>query len=211
MTNESNSTANLDTDEQKVSYGFGLQFGQQLVQNQFEGLDIDAVILGIQDVFLRKGSSIEQDTLNTAYDTVGQKRKEAAEQQAKQMAELGLRFLEGNAKRDGVETTASGLQYEILEMGNGPLPNEKSTVKTHYHGTFIDGQVFDSSVERNQPAEFGVTQVIKGWTEALQLMPVGSKWRLVIPSELAYGSAGSPPTIPPNSVLVFELHLMDIL
>lgn len=211
MTNEPNTTANLDTDEQKVSYGFGLQFGQQLIQNQFEGLDLDAVILGLQDVFLRKGSSIDQDTLNTAYETVGQKRKQAAEQQAKQMAELGHRFLEENAKREGVETTDSGLQYEILESGNGPLPDEKSTVKTHYHGTFIDGQVFDSSVERNQPAEFGVTQVIKGWTEALQLMPVGSKWRLVIPSELAYGSAGSPPTIPPNSVLVFELHLMDIL
>lgn len=211
MTNEPNTTANLDTDEQKVSYGFGLQFGQQLIQNQFEGLDLDAVILGLQDVFLRKGSSIDQDTLNTAYETVGQKRKQAAEQQAKQMAELGHRFLEENAKREGVETTESGLQYEILESGNGPLPDKKSTVKTHYHGTFIDGQVFDSSVERNQPAEFGVTQVIKGWTEALQLMPVGSKWRLVIPSELAYGSAGSPPTIPPNSVLVFELHLMDIL
>lgn len=211
MTNESTTTVDLDTDEQMVSYGFGLQFGQQLVQNQFEGLNIDAVVLGIQDVFQRKGSSIDQDALNTAYETVGQKRKEAAELQAKQMAELGLRFLEGNAKRDGVETTDSGLQYEILESGNGPLPDKKSTVKTHYHGTFIDGQVFDSSVERNQPAEFGVTQVIKGWTEALQLMPVGSKWRLVIPSELAYGSAGSPPTIPPNSVLVFELHLMDIL
>lgn len=211
MTNKPNTTANLDTDEQKVSYGFGLQFGQQLIQNQFEDLDLDAVILGLQDVFLRKGSSIGQDALNTAYETVGQKRKQAAEQQAKQMAELGHRFLEENAKREGVETTDSGLQYEILESGNGPLPDEKSTVKTHYHGTFIDGQVFDSSVERDQPAEFGVTQVIKGWTEALQLMPVGSKWRLVIPSELAYGSAGSPPTIPPNSVLVFELHLMDII
>ena len=211
MTNESPSTSNLDTDEQRVSYGFGLQFGQQLIQNQFEGIDIDAVISGIQDVFLRKGSCIDQDTLNAAYETVGQKRKEAAEQQARQMTELGQRFLKENAKREGVKVTDTGLQYEILEVGNGPLPDEKSTVKTHYHGTFIDGQVFDSSVDRDQPAEFGVTQVIKGWTEALQLMPVGSKWRLAIPAELAYGSAGSPPVIPPNSVLIFDLHLMDIV
>jgi FKBP-type peptidyl-prolyl cis-trans isomerase FklB len=201
----------LKTDEQKVSYGFGLQFGNQLMQNNFEGLDLDAVYQGLRNVYSGDGSQLSESALNNAYEAVGNKRKAAAESQAKKLAELGARFLEENAKRDGVTVTESGLQYEILEAGTGAKPGPKATVKTHYHGTFIDGKVFDSSIDRNEPAEFGVNEVVKGWTEALQLMPTGSKWRLALPAELAYGEAGSPPIIPGNSVLVFELHLMDIL
>jgi FKBP-type peptidyl-prolyl cis-trans isomerase FklB len=201
----------LKTDEQKVSYGFGLQFGQQLQRNQFDDLDLDAVYQGLRTAFNGEGSAISEVDLNKAYEAVGAKRKAEAENKAKQLDELGKRFLQENAKREGVTVTESGLQYEMLEAGDGEKPDAKATVKTHYHGTFIDGSVFDSSVDRNEPAEFGVNEVIKGWTEVLQLMPVGSKWRIAVPAELAYGEAGSPPVIPGNSVLVFEIHLLDIL
>ena len=107
-------------------------------------------------------------------------------------------------------TTASGLQYEVLEAGSGPSPSSQSTVVTHYHGTLVDGTVFDSSIERGQPAEFGVNQVIPGWTEALQLMSVGDKWRIACPPHLAYGEQGAGDSIPPNTALVFEIHLIDI-
>ena len=125
-------------------------------------------------------------------------------------SEAGKKFLADNAKRSGVTTTKSGLQYEILKEGNGPKPAATDTVVVHYHGTTIEGKVFDSSVKRGKPATFPVNQVIPGWTEALQLMPVGSKWKLVIPSELAYGPRGAGADIKPNSVLVFEVELLEI-
>ncbi len=115
-----------------------------------------------------------------------------------------------NAARDEVSTTASGLQFEVLESGSGESPNAKSTVVTHYHGTLIDGTVFDSSVQRGEPAEFGVHQVIPAWTEALQMMSVGDKWRIACPPELAYGEQGAGDAIPPNTALVFEIHLLEI-
>ena len=120
------------------------------------------------------------------------------------------RFLAENAKREGVKTTESGLQYKVLKSGAGKSPKATDTVKTHYHGTLIDGTVFDSSVQRNEPAVFGVGEVIRGWTEALQRMKVGDKWRLVVPPELAYGPQGAPPDIGPNAVLVFEVELLGI-
>ena len=123
----------------------------------------------------------------------------------------GEEFLAINGKRPGVVTLPSGLQYEILKEGNGAKPKATDQVKCHYHGTLIDGTVFDSSVERGQPATFGVNQVIPGWVEALQLMPVGSKWKLFIPSNLAYGPAGAGQTIEPNSTLVFEVEILDIV
>ena len=122
---------------------------------------------------------------------------------------VGGKFLADNGNRDGVTTTTSGLQYEVLVGGDGAKPGPTDTVTTHYHGTFIDGNVFDSSVDRGQPASFSVNGVIGGWTEALQLMAVGSKWRLFIPPELAYGSQGRP-GIPANSTLVFEVELLSI-
>jgi FKBP-type peptidyl-prolyl cis-trans isomerase FklB len=125
--------------------------------------------------------------------------------------EAGKAFLEQNAKRSEVITLESGLQYEILVSGNGAVPKATDTVEVHYHGSLIDGNVFDSSVQRGEPATFGVTQVIPGWVEALQLMPVGSKWRLVIPSELAYGSQGAGQAIAPFSTLVFEVELLSIV
>ncbi|MDD4199437.1 MAG: FKBP-type peptidyl-prolyl cis-trans isomerase [Paludibacter sp.] len=132
------------------------------------------------------------------------------ETQFKENKEAGQKFLTENAKKEGVVTTASGLQYEVVKKGNGPLPKETDKVKVHYHGTLIDGTVFDSSVERGQPAEFGVNQVIKGWVEGLQLMPVGSKFKFYIPQELAYGSQ-SQGQIKPFSTLIFEVELIEIV
>ncbi len=124
--------------------------------------------------------------------------------------QAGIDFLEENKKRDNVVALSSGLQYEILTEGKGEKPKATDKVKCHYHGTLIDGTVFDSSVQRGQPAVFGVNQVIKGWVEALQLMPVGSKWRLYIPSELAYGQQGAGDIIKPNSTLIFDVELLEI-
>ena len=125
--------------------------------------------------------------------------------------EEGNAFLEQNKSRSEIKTTPSGLQYEILEEGNGPIPTAEDQVRVHYHGTLIDGTVFDSSVERGEPAVFGVNQVIPGWTEALQLMPTGSKWKVYIPSELAYGTNGAGGAIEPNSTLIFEVELLEIV
>jgi FKBP-type peptidyl-prolyl cis-trans isomerase FklB len=123
----------------------------------------------------------------------------------------GKAFLAENAKRNEVVTLASGLQYEVMTAGNGAIPTASNSVKVHYHGTTIDGNVFDSSVSRGEPATFGVTQVISGWVEALQLMPVGSKWKLFIPSDLAYGAQGAGQAIAPHATLIFEVELLDIV
>jgi len=207
----SDNNPSLDTDEQKVSYGFGLQFGSQLLSNKFDSLDLDAVIAGVTDMYLHQTPRMSDEQLNPSYDAIKTKQAAEAGVQNQKLKTLGETFLAENAKREGVIVTDSGMQYEVLEEGNGALPTASSVVKTHYHGTFIDGRVFDSSVERNDPAEFGVTQVISGWTEALQLMPVGSKWRIVLPSNLAYGERGAGDSIPSDTTLVFEIHLLDIV
>lgn len=199
------------TFEQKVSYGFGWQFGRQLHKNKFEGMDIEACILALRQCFAGEPSMLSEVELNEAFDTVKEKRKAVEAQRTSDYRTLCGTFLEENAKREGVQVTESGLQYEVLETGNGPKPNAHSKVRTHYHGTFIDGQTFDSSITRNEPAEFHLDQVIPGWTEALSMMSVGSKWRIAVPYQLAYGEAGHPPAIPAYATLVFDIHLIDIL
>jgi FKBP-type peptidyl-prolyl cis-trans isomerase FklB len=200
----------LDTDEQRVSYGFGLQFGDQLRRNKFEGLDLEAVMAGIRHLFEQGASELTDDQLNASYQAVEVRQKAlAAEIDGKRQA-LAEQFLAANADREGVSTTDSGLQYEVLESGSGASPGPRSTVVTHYHGTLVDGTVFDSSVERGEPAEFGVHEVIPGWTEALQMMSVGDKWRIACPPKLAYGEQGAGNAIPPNTALVFEIHLIDV-
>ena len=150
-------------------------------------------------------------TPNPSYQVVQDRQKAVVAELGAKRAQLATQFMEANAARDEVTTTESGLQYEVLESGNGGAsPNAQSTVVTHYHGTFVDGTVFDSSVERGEPAEFGVNQVIPGWTEALQLMTVGDKWRIACPPTLAYGEQGAGDSIPPNTALVFEIHLVNI-
>lgn len=201
----------LDSYEQKVSYGFGWQFGRQLHKNNFEGLDINAVMTAIKQCYEGHPSLLNDKELDKAYDAVKDKMKQAKEEQAKNLKALNLQFLEENAKRDGVTVTDSGLQYEVLEAGSGEKPTASAVVRTHYHGSFINGQVFDSSVTRNEPAEFKLSEVIPGWSEALQLMTVGSKWRIAVPPAIGYGEAGSPPVIPSDCALVFEISLLEII
>ena len=197
--------------EQKVSYGFGWQFGRQMQKNRFEGMDIEATIQALRQCFNGEQSLLSDGELNEAYDAIKESRQKVEEERAQKYKELCQTFLSENAKREGVEVTASGLQYEILEAAEGEKPKGEQVVQVHYHGSFIDGQVFDSSITRNEPAEFALDQVIPGWTEALAMMAVGSKWRIVVPHDLAYGEAGSPPAIPPKAALIFEIHLMSIV
>ena len=205
------SSEKFSSHEQKVSYGIGLQMGDQLAQNAFEGLDLELVLEGLQDVARGNDIQLSNDDLRVAFQVVSEKQQALAAEQQEKQAEMGKLFLQDNAKRDDVEQTASGLQYEILIEGKGAKPSKSSTVRVHYHGMLIDSTVFDSSVARGEPAEFPVGGVIAGWTEALQLMPVGSKWRLFIPHELAYGERGAGAAIPPFSTLIFEVELLDIL
>ena len=200
----------LTTDEQKVSYGFGLQFGDQLLKNAFDGMDLEAVLAGVQHWYNHQQSQLSDDEINPSYKVIQERQQAKAAELASKHQALGEQFMKANAERAEVTTTESGLQYEVLEAGNGAKPSPQSTVVTHYHGTFVDGTVFDSSIERGDPAEFGVTQVIPGWTEALLLMSVGDKWRIACPPTLAYGEQGAGDSIPPNTALVFEIHLIDV-
>lgn len=200
----------FETNEQKACYGMGLQVGMQLRQNMFEGFDVDAVAAGIATAINGEEAKVSDADIQAAFQVISE-----AIQAERAKASEGLRaegdaFLAENAKKDGVTVTESGLQYEVLTTGEGEKPTAESTVRTHYHGTFTDGKVFDSSYDRGQPAEFPVGGVIKGWTEALQMMTVGSKWRLTIPFDLAYGEQGSQGAIPPYSTLVFDVELLEI-
>lgn len=200
----------LDSVEAKGGYGIGLQIGQQLLGS---GMDVnaEAVARGIYDVLNNNEPVIDINEVTAALQELGQRAEAAQAEAFKAIDAENKAFLEENKKASGVIVTDSGLQYEILTEGTGEKPTSTSTVRVHYTGSLIDGTVFDSSVKRGQPAEFPVNGVIRGWTEALQLMPVGSKWRLTIPQELAYGERGAGASIPPFATLVFEVELLDIL
>ncbi|MCW8331850.1 FKBP-type peptidyl-prolyl cis-trans isomerase [Photobacterium sp. SDRW27] len=201
----------LDTVETKASYGIGLQMGQQLAQSGLEGLNVAAIAKGIATSLTGEMPEIEVDDINNALREIHTRAEEARQEQAKAAAADGEAFLKDNALRPEVTVTESGLQYEVLVEGNGEIPTSDKQVRVHYHGELTDGTVFDSSVSRGQPAEFPVTGVIAGWVEALQMMPVGSKWKLYIPQDLAYGERGAGAAIPPYAALVFEVELLDIL
>ena len=200
-----------DTVELQASYGIGRQIGDQVASQPFEGLNADAVAQGVMDALNGSEMAVEVEDLRAAFGVINERMQAEHEAKAKEAASAGTAFLEENAKKDGVTVTESGLQYEVLVAGEGEKPTADSTVRTHYHGTLIDGSVFDSSYDRGQPAEFPVGGVIKGWTEALQLMSVGSKWRLAIPYELAYGEQGAGGAIGPYQTLVFDVELLEIL
>ena len=204
------SEVNLSTDETRVSYGIGRQLGDQLRDNPPPGVSLDAILAGLTDAFAGKPSRVGQEEMSASFKVIREIMQAEAAAKAEAAAAQGLTFLAENAKRDGITTLASGLQFEVLTSGDGAKPSREDTVRTHYHGTLIDGTVFDSSYDRGQPAEFPVGGVIAGWTEALQLMNAGSKWRLYVPSELAYGAQGVG-SIPPHSVLVFDVELLDVL
>jgi FKBP-type peptidyl-prolyl cis-trans isomerase FklB len=193
---------------EKVSYALGLSLGNNLLGSGVTSLDASKLAKGIQDVLEQKQPEISyeeaQAIINEFFQSLQEKMTEKAQGE-------GKIFLAANGKRSEVVTLESGLQYEIMNEGKGAIPTATDSVKVHYHGTLIDGNVFDSSVSRGEPATFGVTQVISGWVEALQLMPVGSKWKLFIPSELAYGAQGAGQAIPPHTALIFEVELLEIV
>ncbi|MBE1276404.1 FKBP-type peptidyl-prolyl cis-trans isomerase [Enterovibrio baiacu] len=205
------SDVKLETVEQKASYGIGLQMGQQLAGSGLEGLNVDAIAKGIATALAGDMPEIEIDDINNALRELHTQAEAVRQEAAKAAAADGEAFLAENAKRDEVTVTESGLQFEVLVEGTGEIPTSDKQVRVHYHGMLTDGTVFDSSVERGQPAEFPVTGVIQGWVEALQMMPVGSKWKLSIPQDLAYGERGAGAAIPPFAALVFEVELLDIL
>ncbi len=197
--------------EEQASYGIGFQMGEQLKSNPFDGMDINAVMKGLEDAFTGQQQQVDNNTLRNAFGEIHGRMQAAKEEQSKAVIEEGEKFLKENAERDEVTVTESGLQYEVIAEGEGATPTADSTVRTHYHGTFIDGKMFDSSYERGQPAEFPVGGVIKGWTEALQSMKEGAKWKLYVPHHLAYGEQGAGAAIPPYSTLVFDIELLDVL
>ena len=200
----------LSSDEGRVSYGIGRQLGGQLRDNPPPGVDLSAILAGLTDAFSGQASRVSEAELGASFKVIREIMQAEAAAKAEAAAGEGRAYLVENAKREGVTVLASGLQYEVLVAGEGAKPSAEDQVRTHYHGTLIDGTVFDSSYERGQPAEFPVGGVIAGWTEALQLMNAGSKWRLYVPSELAYGAQGVG-SIPPHSVLVFDVELLDVL
>ena len=201
----------IDTDEKRVSYGIGRQMGEQLLASNIPDLALELVAAGLKDAFQQQPSQVPESELQAAFQVLQSKMQAAAEAAAAQAAQAGVDFLAENAKREGVITLESGLQYEVVTAGTGATPDASSTVRTHYEGTLISGEVFDSSYKRGQPAEFPVGGVIAGWTEALQLMQEGAKWRLYIPSELAYGARGAGNSIPPHSALIFDIELIKVL
>ncbi|MAD46895.1 MAG: peptidylprolyl isomerase [Oceanospirillaceae bacterium] len=202
----------LENHLDQASYGVGLNIGRQLSQ---EGVDMnaDAVAAGIKDALSGAEPRIDDETLKAAFDKVREEQVRKQEALNDAAAKASEEFLAKNAKRDEVTVTESGLQYEVLKSGDDsqPTPSATDTVRVHYHGTLTDGTVFDSSVERGEPAQFPVNGVIKGWIEALQMMHVGDKWKLYVPADLAYGARSPSPAIPANSALIFEVELLEIV
>jgi FKBP-type peptidyl-prolyl cis-trans isomerase FkpA/FKBP-type peptidyl-prolyl cis-trans isomerase FklB len=200
--------AGLTTDKKKFSYAVGQQIGRQL---KGSGLDIDTKVLGdsIADVLAGKESKLTADEMRAAMGKANEAAQAKMESTGKENKAKGDKFLAENKSKAGVKTTASGLQYQVVKEGSGKSPAATDTVKVHYEGKLIDGTKFDSSYDRNEPAEFPLNGVIKGWTEGLQLMKVGGKMKLYVPSDLAYGPQGRP-SIPPNSVLIFDVELLEI-
>lgn len=194
----SSKSSKLVSKKDTICYAYGVIVGDAISTN-FDWMNSEIFFIGYYDKVDGKNDVEDKSIVMLQQKLMGER-----------MSKEGTDFLKKNKERSEVTELPSGLQYEIIKKGDGPKPKASEKVKVHYHGTLIDGTVFDSSVERGQPATFGVTQVIKGWVEALQLMPVGSKWKLYIPYDLAYGERGSPPKIAPYSALIFEVELLSI-
>lgn len=199
----------------KLSYALGLSMGHNFRGSGIQTINSADFAAGVAAVYdgatpkmtIDEAKAVIQDY----FKGLEEQQRAAAAEMAKINAEAGEKFLAENKSREGVLTTPSGLQYEILHVGEGPMPSATDQVKVHYTGRLLDGTVFDSSVERGAPATFGVTQVIPGWVEALQLMTAGSKWRLYIPSNLAYGPNGAGGVIGPNATLIFDVELLEVI
>lgn len=198
----------------RISYALGLSMGNNFRASGIKEINIQDFADGVAAVFYGSAPKMSYDEAKKEIQAYFEKMQKEQEAEAAKMAEInkkaGEEFLAENGKRVEVLTTPSGLQYEVITQGEGPKPTAKDQVEVHYTGKLIDGTVFDSSVDRGIPATFGVTQVIPGWVEALQLMNEGSKWRLFIPSNLAYGPQGAPGAIPPNATLIFDVELLKV-
>ncbi len=203
----------LNTEQDRISYSIGLSIGSNFKQQAIE-ITLEPVMAGIKDALLNSKPMLTPEEIQTTMEAFRKdmtaKIKQKKESEAGQNQAEGEQFLRENAKKSGIITTASGLQYEIIQPGTGPKPTLTDTVVCHYTGTLLNGTVFDSSYKRNSPASFPVNGVIKGWTEALQLMETGAKWKLYIPSNLAYGARGAGNAIGPGATLVFEIELLEI-
>jgi FKBP-type peptidyl-prolyl cis-trans isomerase FklB len=203
----------METTEQKVGYALGRQIGGDFATQEIN-VDAATFFKGFESAFKKEDSEMTEAEMNEVMMAFQQemmaKQQSQVDEAAKENVEKGKTYLADNAKKDGVITLDSGLQYKVLTEGNGKMPAATDTVVTHYEGTLIDGTVFDSSIKRGEPISFPVNGVIKGWQEALQLMTEGSKWELFVPAELAYGPAGSPPVIGPHATLVFTVELLEV-
>lgn len=199
----------------RISYALGLSMGNNFRSSGIEEIDVADFADGVAAVFSGEKPRMSYDEakeeIRKYFTAMEEKQHKAAEEMGKVNREAGASFLAENAKRPEVKVTATGLQYEVVTEGDGPRPERGDQVKVHYTGRLIDGTVFDSSVERGEPATFGVTQVIPGWVEALQLMKAGSKWRLYIPSALAYGPQGAGGVIGPDATLIFDVELLEVI
>jgi len=204
----------LNSEAEKISYALGMDIGASFRKLPVK-IDVAAAIAGIQDVYEGKKPELSREEFVALMQKFQQQLHAAAEQHGKALGENNRKqeteFLAKNKAAEGVVTTTTGLQYQVIEQGNGNKPTPESVVRVHYTGRLLDGTTFDSSVERGEPAEFPVGGVIAGWTEALQLMQVGSKYRLFIPAALAYGSRGAGELIGPDSMLIFDVELLDIV
>jgi len=194
----------------KVCYGIGRQFGDQFANNPFKEINIEALQAGLADAINKIPSQIPEAELEAAFAEVNESLEADKQAGAQDVIEAGIAYLEENKKREEIQVTNSGLQYEIITKGDGEVPADTNVIKAHYNGCLIDGTKFDSSYDRGEPLDIPVKGVIPGWTEALLLMPVGSKWKLHIPQELAYGLAGAG-EIPPGAALVFDIELLEIV
>ncbi|MCE8035397.1 FKBP-type peptidyl-prolyl cis-trans isomerase [Halomonas sp. MCCC 1A11057] len=202
-----------ETEDERLSYSLGIAYGQSIAQ-EYPDLDVEAFTDAIRDLIEGNDLAMEAEEMAATLSKFQQDALAARQAEAEELAELNLAegqaFLAENAEREEVTTTESGLQYEVLENGDGDSPGPSSHVEVHYEGTLVDGTVFDSSFERGQPLSFRVDQVIEGWQEALQLMSVGDTWMLFIPPELGYGAQGQGP-IGPNETLIFRVELLDVM
>ena len=204
------SEIDLEDSDNQVGYSLGVNIGMNLLQQGITAdVQVDAFMAGLSDA-LSDTVQMDEAAMMTAIQSFVQQQQEAAQSALADNLSASEAFLAENGRQDGVITLPSGLQYRVLVSGEGDSPTTTDSVLAHYHGTLTDGTVFDSSVDRGEPATFGVSQVIAGWTEALQLMKVGDKWRLFIPPGLAYGEASPTPAIPPNSALIFDVELLEI-
>lgn len=199
----------------RISYALGLSMGNNFRSSGIDKIDVDDFAAGVAAVYSGEKPRMTYDEakaeIQAYFQAMEERQREAAAEMGKVNAAAGEAFLKDNGAREKVMTTASGLQYEVLEEGTGAQPSAGDQVTVHYTGKLIDGTVFDSSVERGEPATFGVTQVIPGWVEALQLMKEGAKWRLFIPSNLAYGPNGAGGVIGPNATLIFDVELIKVI